>query len=600
MRRNYLLIMPRFVDKVGEWYHFPLGLPYVSASLKAEKFNIFTVNLNNIDEAVDVVLRNEIVKNNIDVILTGGLTFQYESIYKILRITKNINPSIITIVGGGIITGSPKASMKALEIADIGIVGEGEITTCKLFEAIEKKMPLENIEGIIFKKDNDFQITKSRKEIQNLDTIAIPDYKGFGFDYIMNKVASMQGINESNAITMISSRSCPYRCTFCFHTTGQKFRQRSLDNFFEELDFLVNEYKVKYIYVADELFCHDIERVKKFCKRIQKYNIKWWAQFRVTDVTKELVALLKESNCTNMGFGLESANNKVLKSMNKHITIEEIERALEIVYQGGIAIQGCFIFGDVIETMETARETLDWWKNHMEYGINLNFITTYPGTQLYKYALENNLIKDEVAFIKKGCPTINVSKMSNSDVEKLSELIFKSMKLVSASPANIEKAIFDHEEATISFCGECVSCGQENSWNQVRLFTRNVLNCSKCGHKHKIPILDEVTCLINNRMEALIAENGNIGIWGINDYFFELSTSLKAISNDHIFLIDSSNMKQGTKISGNVIVGPEIIKAKNVNTIVIPVVSYYTSISDQIREQYPQVERILSILELIS
>jgi len=111
--------------------------------------------------------------------------------------------------------------------------------------------------------------------------------------------------------------------------SGQKFRQRSLDSVFSEIDYLVSRYGVKYLSIQDELFCHSVERVREFCKRIRPYNIRWLAQFRVTDVTPELVAMLKEAHCATMAFGIESADNRVLKSMKKQITIEQTERALE-------------------------------------------------------------------------------------------------------------------------------------------------------------------------------------------------------------------------------------------------------------------------------
>lgn len=140
--------------------------------------------------------------------------------------------------------------------------------------------------------------------------------------------ASYLGINEKNTILMSTSRACPYQCTFCFHSSGSKYRQRSLDNFFEELDILVEKYAIKYIFIVDELFAVKMDRLKEFCQRIKPYNIKWWAEFRVNTVTKEMVDLLKDANCAVMAFGIERADNRILKSMRKNITIEQTANAL--------------------------------------------------------------------------------------------------------------------------------------------------------------------------------------------------------------------------------------------------------------------------------
>lgn len=597
-KMNYLLVMPRFVDRVGEWYHFPLGLPYVSSSMKKAGFNVYTLNLNDEEDLIQQVLERKIEDNKIDVIVTGGLSFQYNAIKSIIQISKMIKSDITTIVGGGIITSSPEAAMDVLEFVDYGVIGEGEITNCELCDAIENNKSVESVSGIIFKKNGSYVRTKPREEIKDLDSIPYPDYKGFNFHKIVNSAASLQGINEKNAITMLSSRSCPYRCTFCFHSSGNKYRQRSLDNFFLELDYLVQEYGIKYIFIADELFAYNMERVKEFCKRIKPYNIKWWAQFRVDEITSELVQLLKDSNCVTMGFGLESADNRILKSMKKGITIEQIENALELVYAEGITIQGGFIFGDIEETIETATKTIEWWKKHLHYGITLNFITTYPGTALYNYACKEGIITDEAEFIRQCCPTINVSKMTENERAWLSELIVTLPQQELKEANEITKVKIDYENGSISFNGKCVSCSADNSWDGVRFFTRNVLNCEKCGRKHKVPILKEITEPIDINIKKLLKKYKKIAFWGINDYFSDLGLYLKELENNNVYYIDISKMKQGSFINGKIIHSPNILEKESIKIVIVPVISLYQSIKQQINENYKNVEQVISILDL--
>ena len=133
---NILLVMPRFVRNLGEGYNFPLGIAYISSSLKKAGNNIFTLNLNHEQGKVQDILDKEIKEHNINILMTGCLSFQYISVKNIIESAKQIKPSITTIVGGGIITAEPEISMKALEFADIGIIGEGEETSCDLINAI--------------------------------------------------------------------------------------------------------------------------------------------------------------------------------------------------------------------------------------------------------------------------------------------------------------------------------------------------------------------------------------------------------------------------------------------------------------------------------
>lgn len=610
---NYLLVMPRFVDTVGEWYHFPLGIPYVSSCMKRAGLNVYTLNINHEEGNVTETVQKYIKENQIDMVLTGGLSFQYNAIKEILQAAKSYSPEIITAVGGGIITSAPEAGMEVLEFADYGIIGEGEETTPELCKSVaEHRDPL-SVNGLIvaphilgekLKESNNpyqrgYRRTLPRKEIRNLDDIPFPDYDGFRFGEIAENVASLQGINEDHAITMTSSRSCPFQCTFCFHTSGSHYRKRSLDNFFAELDILVERYGIKYIFVSDELFAYNLKRVLEFCERIKPYNIRWWAQFRVSDVTEEMLRALKDANCVTMGFGLESADDRILQSMNKKIKFEQTERALKLTYDYGITIQGGFIFGDPEETIETATNTLNWWKDHPEYGITLNFITAYPGTPIYKQAVQKGIIKDEVQFIRDGCPVVNLSKMSKSEMDWVAEQLMTLPQRAFITPDHIRNVKLDYVEKSIGFTGDCTACGVENTWRNVRFFTRNVLTCKDCGKKHKLPILHEVTDCISHSVERILEQEGRVAFWGINDYFANMLPDLPVLRSEDTYLIDNSRIKQGSMVEGKVIHAPQILDDLSIDTVIIPVISYVTTIEKQIRSEYPHVKHIINILDMI-
>ena len=152
MRLNYLLAMPKLVQTVGDGYVFPLGMAYVSACLKAGGFNVFTVNLNHKEGDINDILREIIEDNDIDVIGTGGLSPQYHLIKSVIKAAKQIKPDIITIVGGGIITTEPPVAMEALEFADYGVIGEGDVTICEFAEALEQNKDMTQVAGLIFKR----------------------------------------------------------------------------------------------------------------------------------------------------------------------------------------------------------------------------------------------------------------------------------------------------------------------------------------------------------------------------------------------------------------------------------------------------------------
>ena len=146
---NYLLVMPRFIDKVGEWYQFPLGIPYVSSCMKAAGLNVYTVNMNHEEGDVADTVQEYIKKYEIGMVLTGGLSFQYNAIKEILRAAKEYDPTITTVAGGGIITSAPEAGMMVLEFADYGIIGEGEETTPELCRVVAEHGDPLSVNGLI-------------------------------------------------------------------------------------------------------------------------------------------------------------------------------------------------------------------------------------------------------------------------------------------------------------------------------------------------------------------------------------------------------------------------------------------------------------------
>ncbi|MDR1418596.1 MAG: cobalamin B12-binding domain-containing protein [Endomicrobium sp.] len=152
MKYNYLIIMPRLINNFNEGYNFPIGICYISAVLKQAGFNVFTVNLNHVEGEVGDVVEAEILKHDIDVVLTGGLSFQFISLQEIVDKIRFKFPNIKIVVGGGVITGCPEVAMQAFEgKVDIGVIGEGEVTIVELATALENNKRLNMIKGIIYR-----------------------------------------------------------------------------------------------------------------------------------------------------------------------------------------------------------------------------------------------------------------------------------------------------------------------------------------------------------------------------------------------------------------------------------------------------------------
>lgn len=599
MKYNFLLVMPRFVTSSELGYFFSLGLPYVSASMKKEGFSVCTLNLNHREGSTFDILRKNIIDNDIHVLLTGGLSPQYSIIRDVIENARKIRPSLIILVGGGIVSSDPETAMTALEYADYGVIGEGEATSCAFGAALEQGADMAGVDGLIYKnKDGIYRVTPLRAEIKDMNTIPWPDYEGFEFEKAVYNNPSTNGLNLNGVLHMILSRSCPFNCTFCFHTTGRKYRQRSLDDFFAELDFMLKKYPVKYLSLVDDLFAHDEKRIREFCLRIKGYGINWDACFRVDEVNEHVLRLLKESGCNFMTFGLESAENSVLESMKKGITVEGIEQALKLVHDNGVHFMGAFIFGDKKETFETAMKTIAWWQKYPEYPIVLSRIITYPGTDLYKYACEKGIIRDKVKFLREGCPHVNVSRMTDEELAMVLKKI-ADVTLERARPLDgYEFFNIDYIKGTLDVKGRCRKCSAVGTWDAIQIFRPNFLGCPLCGESHTIEYPLQFYENIERHLKCLESAFGKIAIWCMSIPFQKIVMNSKAIKAEGIYLVDISEISQGSSVFGKTVYSPAVINARKIPLVICTLPAYQSTIEKRVAVDHPHVAKVLALHRL--
>lgn len=575
--------MPKGAAKSSGGYNvFPVGIAYVSSYFRRHTNNdVTTANLEFHNGSTYDSLKNLITMNRIDVICTSGLSRDYPKVKEIIDIAREIKPSIITVVGGGIISSDPEPAMLALG-ADFGVIGEGEVTLCELAYALNNNHRCDDIPGLIFKKHDRYVVTATRGEIDNIDDIPLPDYEGFSFSEYMAST-------NYGAAYVVASRSCPFSCTFCFHPSGKKYRQRSLDNLFEEIDHLLTNYKARHLIVSDELFAHSKSRVVDFCDRIAKYDVRWTIQLRVCDVNADMLRIMKQSGCYSVSYGLESADTSVLESMKKHITIDQINNALQMTYDADLDIQGGFIFGDVAETTETAAHTLQWNAAHPQYALELNMIHIFPGTPLYKHAYEIGIIKDKVQYLLDGCPLINVSQLTDSEYKNLSSLLYEKNMRSRYSPAIYNISNTDGT-GRCSIDYQCNKCGTEHSIASDMLHIKRTI-CSNCEQRYYLDPFEKLKHQPNNLFNDLLTDT-HVALWGAGEICIKLLDKYDELKNDKFKVVDISKSRQGYTVCDKYIHSPEIIDSLSIGTVIICVVQRMNEVLASLKSGFPSVTRI--------
>lgn len=537
---KFLIVSPKFMPAVGGYYDFPIGLAYISSSLKNNGHEVECLNPNHYYEPIDELMARAIQGKNIDVVATGGLSAHYNQVDGILKTAKSIDPNIITVAGGGLISCEPEMVMEMIS-ADIGVIGEGDDAIVEIADALGKNWDLDMINGIIYKTDKGkIRRTPPREPIKDIDTIPYADYEGFEIEKYLelmcqNDEDHLNFYDDPRLVPLIASRGCPYQCTFCFHPLGLKYRQHSIDYLFKQIDFLVDRYNINGLLVLDELFAskNQYDRLLEFCHRIKEYNIHWFAQLRVDSVNQEVLNLCKESGCTIISYGIESVNNHVLKSLKKHITVEQIESTLEMTYKAGLGNKGNLIFGDKEDTIETVNEGLKWWQKNKRYQINLSVLAPYPGTELYHYAFDKGLIRDKREYLKDN-HLINLTNMTDKQFQDMIRynrmLRLRHCKIpahtVSCRKVRVNKlkgAIYSLE-ITCPHCGKNILYKNMNHNIQHLVNGSYMLYCRDCGQKFSVLPFN-----VEERIEEILSTIGDrkTAIWDNNTHFiFEIGSRL--------------------------------------------------------------------------
>ena len=192
------------------------------------------------------VLSEKVMKDNIDFVLCGGLSPMWRTIKKVFDTCKSAKSTIITMGGGGLFTSEPIGSSELVGV-DYTVIGEGEITDVELIQTLMAHQDVSKVKGIVYKTKDGYKQTAPREQIEDLDSIKFPSYEGFDMEIFLDSQRVSDEYysaysDRPRIMPIILGRSCPYQCKFCFHPVGNKYRMRSRDNFFMELDRHVQMY----------------------------------------------------------------------------------------------------------------------------------------------------------------------------------------------------------------------------------------------------------------------------------------------------------------------------------------------------------------------
>lgn len=323
-----------------------------------------------------------------------GFSISSSVTYPILKKVRNnsqFNGNSLLIAGGIHTTIFPENVITDLKI-DIACVGEGELTISEIVDTYPN-LNLFQIKGIVYKdsKTDKFIHTPKRELIGDLDTIPFPARHLLP----QNEIVMDDRLSNTHlpVAHILCSRGCPYNCNFCANQE-HSIRYRTGANIRKELEFLIDKYNIKGFCITDDNFIVNKEKIEDICREITPLHLQWSSLSRVNTVDEELLKKIKESGCIEIKYGIESGSPRILKMMNKQITIEQIKKAITITHEIGIRVKAFILHGFPGENLESTKETiqlLDELKSKID-RISLFRFVPLPGSPVYNNPKDYNLI----------------------------------------------------------------------------------------------------------------------------------------------------------------------------------------------------------------
>jgi len=372
----------------GAFVHYQnplIGLAYMAAVLEKNGYEVTVVDCPPL-RMTHEGLKQEIVRLKPDIVGITSVTVTFSSAVQAARVIKESYPRALIVLGGPHVTVMDKQTLNEQPETDIVVRGEGEQTMLELVDLMSKSNPknLDEVAGITFRKNGQIIRTPNRPFIQNLDQLPYPAYKFFP----LRKYRLFGKL----ILPIISSRGCPFRCTFCLapRMAGKKFRARSPKNVVDELEWSRDTYEPNAFTFHDETFTHDKKRVFEICEEMKNRNISlpWDCSTRVDQVSKEILAKMRDANCQLVSFGVESGSQRILNAMRKGTTVEQNGRAIMWAKDVGLSVAISVIIGYPGETMDTLEQTLDFIRRTEPDDVYMSLASPYPGIALY------DLLKD--------------------------------------------------------------------------------------------------------------------------------------------------------------------------------------------------------------
>ncbi len=385
---------PSFIDR-ERGCNPPLGLLYLAAALDRTRHQVRVLDCQA-EYLKYRELAEEVRTFAPDVAGIHTMTLTLPDVLRTAVTVKEACPSVPVVLGGPHTIFYQDETLTHSSF-DILVRGEGEKTFTELLNRLEagdgtmSKADLSSVPGLSYKKSGSVVKTPDRDLQTNLDSIPFPAREMTPVENYYSVLARTRPIT-----TMITSRGCPYKCTFCSRPhLGKQFRARSAVNVVDEME-VCRKMGIREFFIYDDTFTVNADRVAAICGEIRRRNLEiiFDIRARVDTVSAPLLKELKEAGCDRIHYGVEAGNDRLMEVIGKAITVKQAEEAFRLTRKAGISTLAYFMVGLPGQTRADLDDTWNLIKRLHPDFLHLTLLAPFPGSKVYTDGMQRGIFDD--------------------------------------------------------------------------------------------------------------------------------------------------------------------------------------------------------------
>lgn len=393
----------------------PLGLACLAAYLSQHDVRILDLYASGFQEVkkVDSLFRRGlsdkekiisiVADSNPDIIgITCNFTAYASDALEVAKIAKESRRDCLVVLGGAHASMEAENILREHDYVDVIVRGEGEVTFSELAGSVDEGVDFYNIDGLTYRDENGaVRSNPKRPLLADIDSLPVPDRSQLPMDvYRQTNSASMVFAKREPIATIVTSRGCPFDCVFCSTKVvwERKFRPRSAEKVVEEIEMLVDAYRVREIAIMDDQFIIDRARVHKICDllidRRLDVTLTVPSGTSIWLADEALLRKMRKAGFYRLCFPIETGNQNSLKFIRKPIDLAKAKETIRLANRIGIWTQGNFIIGFPYETREEIQSTIDYaFRSGLDYA--LFFIAKpYAGSEMFDIFKKEGLLTE--------------------------------------------------------------------------------------------------------------------------------------------------------------------------------------------------------------